>query len=517
MTFEDTLTKINELDFSDNKTYYACDCNNPKNYMEITSSLETHEDRQFVNTEFKVFNNGEQQKCDVFPHGKFTHFSKADGSNSTNYGADHWDEMKKQMKEKGGFNDDMLLFSDFQSYQNFVNTKATEQETSMPASTDEVNPQISAETEKIFEKFQSAQTDDQNIKIAKQQDIINALNEKISKIKTSQKKQKQTVTACEALLKSNAYPKLNPLITAFSDKTKNSAEKKNDRIKKLNKKVKKANKKIKKLKKKRQQGELLKSFISSLLDPSTDKSAYIIGMQALKEDSLMRAERKLDKTEDKLSKAQKALKSGQLNNVQLAKINARITKLTDKKSELQTKINNLNELDQSLNKLAKSDILDYQFNEIVEVTKNNSVNGSTVNEVIDNIVDKEVTNTISKAVTGEVKEATKSSSVNEETVTAPDEEIQKETSVEQIQTQQATQEPTTNTTAKQKQSSFPDKKSLRKKDGLSEKEVTAILNAGIPIHAVKKPDNTITIIFDKSQAEQIDQAIASTKIQAIKM
>ena len=54
MTFEETLGKLNDLDFSGGQTYFICDKNNPKNYMEVSAELEMHEDRQFVNTEFKV-------------------------------------------------------------------------------------------------------------------------------------------------------------------------------------------------------------------------------------------------------------------------------------------------------------------------------------------------------------------------------------------------------------------------------------------------------------------------------
>ena len=39
----------------------------------------------------------------------------------------------------------------------------------------------------------------------------------IKQAETSQKRQNQTVTACQAVLESNAYPKLNVLISAFSE------------------------------------------------------------------------------------------------------------------------------------------------------------------------------------------------------------------------------------------------------------------------------------------------------------
>ena len=90
--------------------------------MEVSTSLETHKDRQYVNTEFKVFKDNQEQKCSVFPHGKFTHYSRADGTNSSQQGNEHWDKMKKEMKEKGGFSDNVVVFSDEENYKKFVET-----------------------------------------------------------------------------------------------------------------------------------------------------------------------------------------------------------------------------------------------------------------------------------------------------------------------------------------------------------------------------------------------------------
>ncbi|MDD6489589.1 MAG: hypothetical protein PUG48_07235 [Clostridia bacterium] len=520
MTFDEILEKLNSLDFSNNKTYFACDRNNPQSYMEVSASLEMHNDRQFVNTEFKVFNDGVQQKCDVFPHGKFTHFSKADGSNSTEQGSEHWDRMKSEMKEKGGFGDDMLIFPDLQSYQNFVATGQIEQPavtekqpiiTEKPPVTEEkaVKQQVSPEAEQLFENFKAVETET-NLKIAKQQDIIDILTAKIEDTVKSQNRQNQTVAACDTVLQSNAYPTLNPLISAFSENTKKSAEKKNNKIKNLKKKIKKAEKKIKRLKQKQQKNELLKGFISSLFDKNADKSAYVIGMQALKEDSQMRAEKTLDKIERKLEKAKSKLAGGNLNNTETVKLKACIKKLEGKKSELEKKINNLTELDQSLNKLAKTELLGNQFEEIKEVTIQNAANSTTISEAVDNITSSEVTSAVVKAVTGETKEAAKSvtATVSEDKAETPTEEKSEQKPV----TSEQTKEQTAETTTEQKNPvAVSNKANLRKRDGLSEKEVTAILNAGIPIQAVKKPDNTITVVFDKSKTTDINQALENPR------
>lgn len=100
---------------------FVCDRNNPLNYMEISSAKEmSDEGRPYINTEFKVFNHGKKQKCSEFKHGRFTHYSDSQGNNTTNHGDEHWHNMKKEIKEKGGFSDDLLLFDSEKDYLNYV-------------------------------------------------------------------------------------------------------------------------------------------------------------------------------------------------------------------------------------------------------------------------------------------------------------------------------------------------------------------------------------------------------------
>ena len=60
------------------------------------------------------------------------------------------------------------------------------------------------------------------------------------------------------------------------------------------------------------------------------------------------------------------------------------------------------------------------------------------------------------------------------------------------------------------------KADLRKRDHLTDKEFQAVIDAGLPVRAKKVAANDITVIFDVSQTAQLDQAIASTKTQAMK-
>ena len=354
---------------------------------------------------------------------------------------------------------------------------------------------VSPEAEQLFEAFQSAENET-NVKIAKQQDIIDSLNAKIKQTEASQSRQFQTVAACEEVLKSNAYPKLSPLISAFSERTKKSAERKNDKIESLKKKVKKAQKKMKRLKRKQQKNKLLKAFISSLFDKNADRSAYITAMQALREDSLIRAEKKLDKTEQRLEKTRSALSREGLSNVDMIKLKDRIKKLEGRKETLEAKINNLTELDQSLNKLAKMEVVEAQLDEIREVTLQGAAGSTTISEAVDGMTSPEVTSTIEKAVTGEVKE--------ENT------QIEEKPFVSE-QPQEQTEMPDD-----QKNPAMVDRADLRKRAGLSEQECQAVVSAGIPITARKQEDGTVTVVFHNDNAEKVNQAIDSIKIQAMK-
>ena len=93
-------------------------------------------------------------------------------------------------------------------------TIQTENQTAETPSAPETSQQeqaVSTEAEQLFETFKAAE-EETNVKVAKQQDVIAKLQAKIEDTIRSQNRQNQTVTACETLLQSNAYPKLNPLI-----------------------------------------------------------------------------------------------------------------------------------------------------------------------------------------------------------------------------------------------------------------------------------------------------------------
>ena len=373
---------------------------------------------------------------------------------------------------------------------------------------------VSTEAEQLFEAFKTAETNT-SADIAKQQDVIDTLNAKIKDLQAKQVRKNQDAVVFEQVAKSNAFPHLSIFFLSKAESAKKSAAQQNDKIKKLKKKIKKAEKKIKRLKRKLQKNELFKGFFSSLFDKNTDRSAYVTGMQALREDSLMRAEKKLDRVEQKLETARAKLADGKLSHTEAVKLNARIKKLEGQKETLEAKINNLTELEQSLNKLAKMEVVSAQLEEIKEVTFQNAAGKGIISQAVDGMTSPEVTSTIQKAVTGEVKEEAETVSPVSEDEAAPTKEKpvvpeQPPVAEKQDNAQQA------ETPAADKKPVAASKADLRKRDHLTDKEFQAVIDAGLPVRAKKVAANDITVIFDVSQTAQLDQAIASTKTQAMK-
>ena len=396
-------------------------------------------------------------------------------------------------------------------------TMQAENQTVEAQSTPETSQQeqaVSTEAEQLFEAFQTAETNT-SADIAKQQDIIDTLNAKIKDLQAKQVRKNQDAVVFEQVAKSNAFPNLSSFFLSKAESAKWSAAQQNDKIKKLKKKIKKAEKKMKRLKRKQQKNELFKGFFSSLFDKNTDRSAYVTGMQALREDSLMRAEKKLDKVEQKLETARAKLADGKLSHTEAVKLNARIKKLEGQKETLEAKINNLTELEQSLNKLAKMEVVSAQLEEIKEVTLQNAAGKGIISQAVDGMTSPEVTSTIQKAVTGEVKEEAETVSPVSEDEAAPTKE--KPVVAEQppdAENQDNAQEAGTPTA--EKKPAAASKADLRKRDHLTDKEFQAVIDAGLPVRAKKVAANDITVIFDVSQTAQLDQAIASTKTQAMK-
>ena len=162
------------------------------------------------------------------------------------------------------------------------------------------------------------------------------------------------------------------------------------------------------------------------------------------------------------------------------------------------------------------EVVSAQLEEIKEVTLQNAAGKGIISQAVDGMTSPDVTSTIQKAVTGEVKEETETvvSDVSEDEA-APTEE--KPVVAEQppdAEDQDNAQEAGTPTA--EKKPAAASKADLRKREHLTDKEFQAVIDAGLPVRAKKVAANDITVIFDVSQTAQLDQAIASTKTQAMK-
>ncbi|MEG2813149.1 MAG: hypothetical protein RSA79_00975, partial [Oscillospiraceae bacterium] len=115
--FDDTVNHFTDRGFQKNEgePYYACDRKNPKSYMEMRESKDIFHDKEYRKTDFKVFKDGVEQKSDICKDGKF---NDARFEGRPKY---FWLNVRKEMKQKGEFSDDMVMFAnkkDFEKYQN---------------------------------------------------------------------------------------------------------------------------------------------------------------------------------------------------------------------------------------------------------------------------------------------------------------------------------------------------------------------------------------------------------------
>lgn len=370
--------------------------------------------------------------------------------------------------------------------------------------------------------------DTQSIEEAKIKDKISMLEAKIKDIKATKSSQNDTIKACKTVIDSNIYPKLNPIISSFSAHLEKLDKKKDRKIIKKENQLKKVQRKLVKLQRKQKRSKLLKNFISAMVHSSSNKQeAYINAMQALKEDSLGRADRQLDKANSKLNRLNAKLNSSTLGEVDKLKIKSQIKKVESKRDTLISRINNLNELEQELNKLAKIELVDDKIDELrntaVETAEKAAMNGSSVSETIDNVAEtsseviKEVLepDKIKESENNMTEEQNKQTDKQEESKQAEVETqtSKKEEGEDKQQTNFADQEQKTEDKPQEKKTQANSNNFL-KKTGLTQKQLLAILNTGIAIKVAETiPDKEYTIAFTKESKEKIDKVLEAVNTQ----
>lgn len=373
-------------------------------------------------------------------------------------------------------------------------------------------------------------TDTQSVEEAKIKDKINILEAKIADIKATKSSQNDTIKACKTVIDSNIYPKLNPIISSFSAHLEKLDKKTDRKIIKKENQLKKVQRKLVKLQRKQKRSKLLKSFISAMVHNSSNKQeTYINAMQALKEDSLGRADRQLDKANSKLNRLNVKLNSSTLGEVDKLKIKSQIKKVESKRDTLISRINNLNELEQELNKLAKIELVDNKIDELrntaVETAEKAAMNGSSVSETIDNVA--ETSSEVIKEVLepDKVKEAENDMSEEQNKQTENQQEETKQAEVEahiSEKEQKGEDKPQTNVAdQEQKIDDKPQEKKTQtnsnnylKKTGLTQKQLLAILNTGIAVKVAETiPDKEYTVAFTKENKEKINQVLEAVNTQ----
>ena len=88
--------------------------------MEVAYELAEREGHKYLQTRFDLKINGKSQRCSEFDHGQFLHYSGLDGENESDAGRKHWINMKNELKEKGRFSDDLLIFPDKEQYERYA-------------------------------------------------------------------------------------------------------------------------------------------------------------------------------------------------------------------------------------------------------------------------------------------------------------------------------------------------------------------------------------------------------------
>ena len=120
--FEDVLDRItaNTKEHSPDKQVIICERMKPANHMEVAYELAEREGHKYLQTRFDLKINGKSQRCSEFDHGQFLHYSGLDGENESDAGRKHWINMKNELKEKGRFSDDLLIFPDKEQYERYA-------------------------------------------------------------------------------------------------------------------------------------------------------------------------------------------------------------------------------------------------------------------------------------------------------------------------------------------------------------------------------------------------------------
>lgn len=160
----DNITKDKHLS---KEPIVIADSNNLNNYIIVSKGFEPYDERMYLKTEYVVFNDGKKQKCDEFNHGNFWHFSQASGDNSSELGSEHWDNVRREIKEKSGISGSVLLFKGTAEFEKYKKEQQNDPDTTPVLIPVEREQYISDENEKAVRINITGKTEEKNIWISK--------------------------------------------------------------------------------------------------------------------------------------------------------------------------------------------------------------------------------------------------------------------------------------------------------------------------------------------------------------
>ena len=109
-SFEDALSRVCNRDYAQDPCY-ICERNAPENYIEAQSEKKLNDEGMPYNdTSFSVYRDGQQ--LDKAYHRMAT----LDGQQTSSRGENVWNNIKREMKQQGGFGDDLVIFSSKEDY-----------------------------------------------------------------------------------------------------------------------------------------------------------------------------------------------------------------------------------------------------------------------------------------------------------------------------------------------------------------------------------------------------------------
>lgn len=346
------------------------------------------------------------------------------------------------------------------------------------------------------------------IRLAKAKDEVIALEQKIKKLSAICDRKTKSIETCQKIIDSRAYPILDPLMALLKKNFEESLQKKNKKAEKTEVKKNRAADKVIKAQHKIQRSEMLSVFFEALTTANDKKSAFLMGMKTVHEDTLFRTTTKLNKLNQKLQRQKAKLNDPNLNNEQRQKILNKIAKLEQKLSKLNQKFQKLAQLDQNLTEISelpkeKIEYLAQVTAEQIQTAVEDKQNiNKAVNEVAMNAV--QTTNAVlEKEPEQEEKEISEQQKVEKEE--------NKEKSKQK--TEKDTSEPKqTETQSEPKQAQ---KKEMKRK--ITQQQAMTLIASGLTFNNIKvlKKTGELQVYFDKSLEQQM-KAVLQTPTQKMK-